>query len=75
MTFGELIRKKRIELNLTQQYVADELDLYLATIWSYERGGREPKLDRAVQMCKLLGITPEEFFGLYPYNKTKGEWS
>jgi transcriptional regulator with XRE-family HTH domain len=63
--FGQMIRTKRIELGLTQQFVSDATDVYLATLWNYELGGREPKLSRAVQICRVLDISPDEMFAAF----------
>lgn len=43
MTFGEKIRKRRKELNLTQTQLADKIGVSTRTIVSYEQDGKYPR--------------------------------
>ena len=43
MTFGEKVRKARLDARYSQQQLANKTGLCLRTIQNYERGGRLPK--------------------------------
>lgn len=58
------LRKRREELGLTQQELADIAELTVTAVAMIERGERVPNLDTAVRLCWALdvaaGVTPEE---------------
>lgn len=63
-SFPAGLRKRRGELGLTQQQLADIAELTVTAVAMIERGERAPNLDTAARLCWALdvaaGVTPEE---------------
>ena len=55
--FNKRLRESRVRLMLTQQYVADYLDLSLNAYQKYEQGTREPSLDTLVRIANLFDVS------------------
>ncbi len=51
------IRQKRLKLNLTQEQLAEKVDLSTSYIGQIERDERNISLDTLVVICKSLGVT------------------
>ncbi|MDR0632543.1 MAG: helix-turn-helix domain-containing protein [Holosporales bacterium] len=60
---GELIRKRRKELSLTQKDLAQKLNITAQQIQKYETGVNCPKIDRMIEFCQVL-ILPVSYFFL-----------
>ena len=76
-TTGEHIRKKRLDLKLYQKDVAKILGVQTATVWNWEKGGREPDLRWIPQIISFLGYIPFSIGGsqaeqLLAYRKIRG---
>jgi len=54
--FGQIIRKKRKELNYTQSYISDMSGLSVSFISDLERGKSTIELGKAVFLANLLGL-------------------
>lgn len=54
------MQKKRIEKNLTQEQVANELKLNIKTYRNYEQGLREPKIELLKKFATFFGCTIDE---------------
>ena len=54
---GERLKKARIDSNLTQEKVAEKLDVSIAFLSRIERGSSHISLKRLSQICDILGIT------------------
>jgi len=59
VTIGEHIRKRRLDLGLFQQDVAEIIGVCEATIWGWENG-REPELRHVPKIIEFLGYVPFE---------------
>jgi DNA-binding XRE family transcriptional regulator len=63
-SFPAGLRKRREELGLTQQELADIADLTVTAVAMIERGERAPNLDTAARLCWALdvaaGVTLED---------------
>lgn len=59
---GSLLRKWRESKRLTQAYIASRLDLDRATICNYEHDKRRITCDQLRDICRVMEITPSEFF-------------
>lgn len=55
MTFGELLKKRRKELELSQRDVASMFGMSHVTVSLYESGRAFPSIDRAEYIVKRLG--------------------
>lgn len=54
---GKRIREERLRLNLTQEALAEEVDLTTAYIGQIERGERNLTLESLIKVSNRLGVT------------------
>lgn len=54
---GKRIREERLKLNLTQEQLAEDVDLSTAYIGQIERGERRVSLENLIAIVKRLDIT------------------
>ena len=59
-TYGDFIREQREVLGLSQQAVADKIDVSRSTYLAIERGTKELSLSEADALGRLFGITVDE---------------
>lgn len=52
----------RLQMKLTQQEVADKMNVSKGLYSKYERGIIQLDYDKMVQVCKILDITPNDLF-------------
>jgi transcriptional regulator with XRE-family HTH domain len=57
---GEKVRSLRHERGLTQQSLAESLDLSVAYVSLIERGGRNPPYTTVIAIAHALGVSPRE---------------
>ena len=57
---GEKVRAFRLERGLTQEALADSLDLSIAYVSLIERGGRNPPYTTVVAIAHALGVSPRD---------------
>jgi transcriptional regulator with XRE-family HTH domain len=57
---GEKVRSYRHERGLTQEALAETLDLSVAYVSLIERGGRNPPFTTVVAIAHALGVSPGE---------------
>ena len=60
MNFGETLFKLRKEKNLSQEDVADELNVTRQTVSKWETNQSTPDFDKIVPLCELFEISTEE---------------
>jgi len=60
--FGEYIRKKRLERDMTQKDLAGRLYVAESTVSKWERGLSYPDISMVPDICRELGISEHEFF-------------
>lgn len=54
--FGKKLREVRMARHLTQQSLADAVNLALRSYQCYEQGTREPPLDMLVKLADVLEV-------------------
>ncbi len=54
---GKRIREERLKLNLTQEKLAEDVNLSTAYIGQIERGERSLTLDNLIEVSNRLGVT------------------
>ena len=64
-TFGEVIRKRRRELELTADEVARRLSTSRAAVSLWEHGKTAPRPRRIGQIAEVLGLDAERLLKLY----------
>jgi DNA-binding XRE family transcriptional regulator len=57
---GKMIRKRRLDLGLTQKDVAKILGCAKTTVWNWEQGCSEPSINYMGGVVKFLGYNPFE---------------
>ena len=62
--YGAIIRSHRIERGLTQPQLAEILHVSKNYIGHWEAGRARPDMNLVPELCRALGITIPEFFGL-----------
>ena len=58
---GEKIKNKRRELNLTQEYLAKELNISRQAVSKWEKGISEPSMDNLVKLSEIFGVDIDYF--------------
>jgi tetratricopeptide (TPR) repeat protein/transcriptional regulator with XRE-family HTH domain len=72
--FGDLLRRCRIEANLTQQTLAVRAHMSVQAIGMLERGTRRsPRRDTVVRLSRALGLAPPEAEALLAAGRAGGE--
>lgn len=62
--FSDTLRRLRLERNLTQAELAEELGVSLRTIQYYEKGDHFPKNPKLIEsMANFFALPPEKLFG------------
>ena len=54
---GERLKKARLEKNLTQEQLAEQIDVSIAFLSRIERGNSQINLKRLSQVCEILGVS------------------
>lgn len=71
--FSTIFEECRKQAGLTQQELADQTGLTIATICHYENAKRFPSVDRMAIICEAMGTTMASFwsrYDLYMYEKS-----
>ncbi len=63
--FGKAIRRRRRELDLSQEELAERAEIHRTYISSIERGQRNPSLENIEKLTKALDISISELFANY----------
>ena len=59
-SLGEVLKKHRMELGFTQEFVAESLGVSRQAVSKWEVGASDPSTSNLFALAKLFGITPEE---------------
>lgn len=60
MSIGETLKNRRIELNIKQEIVAEEMGVTVQTIYKWEKGTTEPKASQVSKLSKVLKLSERE---------------
>jgi DNA-binding XRE family transcriptional regulator len=60
LQLGARVRSLRRERGLTQESLAESLDLSIAYVSLIERGGRNPPFTTVVAIARALGVSPRD---------------
>ena len=60
MTIGERLLKLRREKNISQEELANELDVSRQTVSKWETDQSQPDFDKIIPLCEYFGITSDE---------------
>lgn len=65
---GKRVKKRRIELGYTQEYLAEKMDVSIQMISGTESGKKALKLENFIKFCDILETTPD--YLIYGRNPT-----
>lgn len=68
--FGKAIRRRRRELDLSQEELAERAELHRTYVSDIERGDRNPSLENIEKLAKALGIKVSALFISYGVDET-----
>lgn len=63
MKINERIKELRMQLHLSQDYVANYLGVKRSTVSQMENGHRKILAEEMLQLCMLFGVSPEVLIG------------
>ncbi|UZT06178.1 helix-turn-helix transcriptional regulator [Clostridium sp. LQ25] len=63
-TIGENIKQLRKEANMTQQKLANALQISVSNVTKYEKGQLEPNLSIIYKLCNLFRISADELLSI-----------
>ena len=64
--YGNRIKELRLEMEWTQQDLADKLKTTKQAVSQYERGVRKPDLDTVVALCDIFNVSGDYLLGRSP---------
>lgn len=59
-TLGEVIKRHRMECQMTQEFVAEALGVSRQAVSKWENGSSDPSTTNLIALANLFDITPEE---------------
>lgn len=68
--FNKRLRQMRMKRGLTQQNMADNINVALRTYQCYETGTRNPSFELLIQISDLLNTSTDYLLGRDEYLKT-----
>ena len=71
--FSETLKALRKEFSLTQQELANHVGVSKSSINMYERGEREPSIDKLTDIAKFFDVGVEYLIGLSPFKNIEKE--
>jgi transcriptional regulator with XRE-family HTH domain len=71
LTFGEWLRRRRRELDLTRQELAQRVGCGVTTLRKIEVGERRPSKELATLLATCLDIAPEEYDRFITFARTE----
>lgn len=69
--FGKAVRRRRRELDLSQEELAERAELHRTYISSIERGRMNPSLENVEKLAKALDISISALFANYGIEASK----
>lgn len=66
-TFGRAVKERRLELNLSQEELAELCKLHRTYIGSIERGLRNVSLINIIAISRALSTTPSDLLKCFDY--------
>lgn len=57
---GQVIKNHRVRCNMTQEFLADRLEVSRQAVSKWEKGQSDPSTTNLIALAKIFDITPEE---------------
>jgi transcriptional regulator with XRE-family HTH domain len=67
--FGQTVRKRRVELGLSQEGLAERADLHRTYVADIERGVRNLSLRNIEKLARALELSMADLFASFPADK------
>lgn len=64
--FNENLSEIRMQRGFSQKAMAEAIDVAQSTYSLYEKGAREPNINRIVKISKVLNVSLDDLFGIKP---------
>ena len=61
-SLGELLKGKRIEMKMTQEYLAEQVGVSRQAVSKWESGNAEPSMSNLIAISKILNIATDDLF-------------
>lgn len=61
--FGYRLKNRRESLGMKREYIASEMNVSTSTITKWESGERNVPMNRLVELCNILEVSPNELLG------------
>lgn len=74
-TIGEFLKHRRLQLNMTQMYVADECEVSQQSITSYESGKRIPSQKALLSLSEVLSVEFSKLLEMKTLTELSGQIS
>ena len=75
MTIGEKITELRVAANISQEQLAEKINVSRQSVSKWEMGQALPQIDKVLQLCELFGISTDELLhdkiSLHPTDPNK----
>jgi transcriptional regulator with XRE-family HTH domain len=68
---GQIIRRLRKERNLTQEELAEQLNITYQAVSRWENGTGMPDISQVVPLANVFGVTTDVLFGVNSTNADK----
>lgn len=62
--FGDKLRALRLEHGLTQQELADKIELVKGSISAYEQSRKYPSVEVLIKLCQIFNVSADYLLGL-----------
>lgn len=62
--FGEKLKTLRLKHHLTQQQLADKVELVKGSISAYEQSTKYPSLEVLIKLCNFFNVSADYMLGL-----------
>lgn len=70
-TMGQIIRRLRKERNLTQEELAEQLNISAQVVSKWESESSMPDISQVVPLANVFGVSTDVLFGMYGCNQTQ----
>lgn len=71
---GAVIARRRKVLGISQEALAEKMDVSRQAVAKWENGQAFPTAERLTRLCRVLEVTPEELLGLAEGPKKRRPW-
>lgn len=71
-SFGQILKQLRLKAGLTQQKLADYINVSLKTVQRWEKNERQPRIEEVKKLALALHVSESDLF--YDYSTQNQKW-